>query len=87
LDASINSQGYKKWSTNPATANYNNYTFMAEYNSTGPGYNLTGRIAGNVTIVLSPNQARAYGTPKDVFMTPDGSQPDISWIDANAYTW
>ena len=60
---------------------------MAEYNDAGPGFNLTGRIAGNLTIELTPDQARNYRTPKDVFMTPDGAQPDISWIDQDAYTW
>lgn len=48
---------------------------------------MTARLAGNVTIEFTADQARAYRTPKDVFMTPDGSQPDISWIDPDAYTW
>lgn len=87
LDASIQGAGFEKWSTNPATANYNNYTIMAEYKSSGPGFDLTKRIEGNLTTELTSDQARAYRTPKDVFMTPDGSQPDITWIDSDAYTW
>jgi pectinesterase len=87
LDASINPQGFEKWTNNPLTDNYNNYTFLAEYNSDGPGFNLTGRIAGNVTLELTPDEARVYRTPLDVFMTADGSQPDISWIDPAAYNW
>lgn len=60
---------------------------MAEYNSTGPGFNLTARIAGNVTIEFTPDEARNYRTPKDVFMTVNGTQPYIGWIDKDAYTW
>jgi hypothetical protein len=85
LDASINRQGYEKWSSNPLTDNYNNYTIMAEYNDYGPGYNYTARILGNVTQVLNTKQASIYATPNDVFMAPDGLQPYISWIDNNFY--
>jgi len=60
---------------------------MAEYNSSGPGFNLSARIAGNLTLEFTASQARTYRTPLDVFMTPDGAQPDISWIDPAAYTW
>lgn len=37
LDASIASQGYEKWLSNPLIDNYNNYTIMGEYNDSGPG--------------------------------------------------
>jgi len=87
MDASIRGQGYEKWSSNPLTDNYNKYTIMAEYKSSGPGFNLTARIAGNVTQEFTADQARLYRTPKDVFMKPDGSQSDISWIDPAAYNW
>ena len=87
LDATILPAGYTKWSSNPATDNYDNYTVMAEYKSEGPGFDLRGRKAGNTTIVFTANQARAYSTPKDVFMTPKGAQPNIAWIDKDAYTW
>lgn len=60
---------------------------MAEYKTSGPGFDIAGRIAGNITIEFTADQARVYRTPKDVFMTPDGSQPDISWIDSDSYTW
>jgi len=70
--------GYEKWSLNPIT---NNYTIMAEYNDYGPGYNYTARILGNVTQVLNAKQASVYATPKDVFMTSDGSQPYSFLID------
>lgn len=62
-------------------------TLMAEYKDYGPGFNASERLAGNITTLLSPKQARQYRTPKDVFMTPTGSQPNIDWIDAGCYTW
>jgi len=87
LDATILPAGYTKWTSNPLTNNYNNYTIMAEYKSEGPGWDLAGRIAGNTTIVFEASPARAYRTPKDVFMTPEGVQPNYAWIDKDAYTW
>jgi pectinesterase len=85
LDASIAAQGYEKWSSNPLTNNYNNYTFMAEYNDQGPGFNLSARIAANVTKVLNAKEVQPYSSPKLVFMGPDGAQPYISWIDTRYY--
>ena len=40
---------------------------MAEYKSSGPGFDLASRLAGNITQELTASQARAYRTPKDVF--------------------
>lgn len=60
---------------------------MAEYKSQGPGFDLQGRLDGNVTILFDENEARDYRTPKDVFMTPAGVQPNYAWIDSEAYTW
>ena len=87
LDGSILSAGYTKWTTNPLTDNYNNYTVMAEYKSIGPGFDLAGRIAGNVTLEITADEARKFRTPKDVFMTENGTQPNYAWIDKDAYTW
>lgn len=89
MDASIKPQGYTTWSGLPYTSgsNYNNYTIMAEYKSSGPGFNLSARLAGNITQEFTASQARAYRTPKDVFMTPTGAQPNIAWIDPGTYTW
>ncbi|KAM3072203.1 hypothetical protein ACMFMF_007597 [Clarireedia jacksonii] len=81
MDASILPAGYTKWSTNPLTDNFNNYTFMAEYKSYGPGFNLTARLAGNVTKELDAISVKAYESPKSVFMTPTGQQPNVGWID------
>ncbi|KAH9212002.1 pectin lyase fold/virulence factor [Leptodontidium sp. 2 PMI_412] len=81
MDASILPAGYTKWTNNPATNNYNNYTIMAEYGSSGPGFNLTARLAGNVSKELNATTVRPYDSPRDVFMTPNGQQPDVAWID------
>jgi pectin methylesterase-like acyl-CoA thioesterase len=81
MDASIIPAGYTKWTTNPLTDNYNNYTFMAEYKSYGPGFNLTARLAGNVTKELDASTVKGYDSPKAVFMTPTGQQPNVAWID------
>ncbi|CAG8949036.1 hypothetical protein HYFRA_00002164 [Hymenoscyphus fraxineus] len=88
LDATINGAGYKKWSTDPAQEHFNaNWTKMAEYHNSGPGFDLDARIKGNVTIELTADEARKYATPKDVFMDVNGTQPFIDWIDKDAYTW
>ncbi len=87
LDASILPAGFTNWTSDSATNNHNNYTIMAEYKSSGPGFNLAGRLAGKTTIELTADQARAYRTPKDVLMTPEGLQPNYAWIDKDAYTW
>ncbi|CAK7201483.1 hypothetical protein SEUCBS139899_004188 [Sporothrix eucalyptigena] len=90
LDGSILPAGYTTWNkAAPFTSgsNYDNGTLMAEYHSYGPGFNLTARLAGNVTKELSSAQVRPYQTPKDVFMTREGKQPNIDWIDPLAYPW
>jgi pectin methylesterase-like acyl-CoA thioesterase len=87
MNASIRPAGYEKWSSDPLTDNYGPNTTMAEYESLGPGFNLTARIEGNLTIESAADQARAFGTPEDVFMTSAGGQPDISWINPDAYIW
>lgn len=81
MDRSIIPAGYTKWSNNPATSNYNNYTVMAEYGSYGPGFNLTTRLIGNVSQELNATTVKEYVSPRDVFMTPTGLQPDVAWID------
>jgi pectinesterase len=79
LDASIEGAGYERWTNNPLTWNWNNYAIMAEYESYGPGFNLTKRIAGNLTTESDAAQAAVYGSPEEVFMTPTGEQPDVAW--------
>ncbi|KAF2703100.1 carbohydrate esterase family 8 protein [Pleomassaria siparia CBS 279.74] len=85
MDASINSAGYKAWavSNDPAVSRVvPNVTIMAEYESYGPGWNSTGRIAGNVTTVYTKeDQVNKYASPLAVFMSETGNQPYVSWID------
>lgn len=85
MDATVLPQGYTKWGSTPATSNYNNYTIMAEYASHGPGWNLTARIAGNITQVLDRSGVLPYSSPEKVFMTPEGVQPNVGWIDGKFY--
>ena len=90
LDGSILPAGYTTWDDGApysAGSNYDNNTIMGEYGSSGPGFDLAARLAGNVTMEFDADQARVYRTPKDVFMTPAGAQPDIAWIDPGTYTW
>lgn len=85
MDASILPIGYKGWTNDPATNRINNYTFMAEYKSYGPGFNLTARIAGNITKELNAKTVAPYDNPRDVFMTPQGVQPNVAWIDRSIF--
>ena len=74
LDESIIPAGYIQWST--SDPRINNYTFQAEYNSYGPGWNLTGRLAaGNISKVLTKQEYAPYSTVDKVFQRSytDGS--------------
>jgi pectin methylesterase-like acyl-CoA thioesterase len=82
LDASINPAGYKKWGT--TDERFSNLTLMAEYGDYGPGFNLTGRLAGGVATELTDRQVKAYDSPVDVFMDENGKQPYVKWIDSDA---
>ncbi|GME36851.1 Pectinesterase catalytic [Neofusicoccum parvum] len=80
LDDSIESSGYIIWgSTDPRT---NNYTFMAEYGDFGPGWNETGRLAANITKVLTEEQYEPYDSVEKVFQYPfSGEFGNVGWID------
>jgi hypothetical protein len=55
---------------------------MAEYKSSGPGWNLKGRREGNVSKILSDAEYADYSTPENVFQTPfDGKLGNTAWID------
>jgi hypothetical protein len=55
---------------------------MAEYKDYGPGWNLSGRVAGNVTIVMDEKQYEPYSTIGKVFQYPfDGRFGNTGWID------
>ncbi|EKG19954.1 Pectinesterase catalytic [Macrophomina phaseolina MS6] len=80
LDDSIKPSGYIIWgSTDPRT---NNYTFMAEYEDFGPGWNETGRRAANITKVLTEAEYEPYDSLEKVFQYPfSGEFGNVGWID------
>ncbi|KAI1320145.1 carbohydrate esterase family 8 protein [Xylariaceae sp. FL0255] len=83
LDRSILPAGYTPWAGDP-NGNIGINTTLAVYNELGPGYNATAEAAGNVTKIFDREQARPYLRPIDVFMTQDGKQPNVAWIDPTA---
>ncbi|KAH8723769.1 pectin lyase fold/virulence factor [Phaeosphaeriaceae sp. PMI808] len=83
LDDSIQANGYIAWGATDPRLGAN--TTMAEYKSYGPGWNETGRVAGNVTIVMSDKQYEPYSTPEKVFQYPfDGRFGNTDWLDRNS---
>lgn len=80
FDPSILPAGYTEWS-GTVNGNIGVNTTMAVYNVYGPGYDAAAEEASNVTIVFDEEEAAPYLLPEDVFMTEDGSQPNIAWID------
>lgn len=83
LDDSIQPNGYIEWSsTDPRV---NNYTFQAEYQDYGPGFNLTARLANYpITLELTADQYAAYDSPEKVFQYADGRFNNTAWIDYSA---
>ncbi|THZ11915.1 pectin methylesterase [Aureobasidium pullulans] len=80
LDDSIEPSGYIKWSATDPRVNGN--TTMAEYKDYGPGWNATGRAAGNVTIVMTDAEYAPYSTLEKVFQEPfTGKFGNTKWID------
>lgn len=55
---------------------------MAVYDVYGPGYDAAAEAAAsNVTQVWDQEKAAPYLKPEDVFMTENGTTPNIAWID------
>jgi pectin methylesterase-like acyl-CoA thioesterase len=83
LDESIAPSGYIEWSsTEPRVSNL---TYMAEYKDFGPGWNETGRVAGNVTRVLGEGEWEVYDAPAKVFQYfGSGEVGNVGWIDWEA---
>ncbi|KAF9888493.1 hypothetical protein FE257_008600 [Aspergillus nanangensis] len=79
FDSSILPAGYTTWQGSPN--NFNNETFMAVYDVYGPGYDQTAERTGNITQILNSKEVAPYARPIDVFMTPEGHQPNIAWLD------
>lgn len=80
LDAQILPQAYAPWDNQPA-GNVGPNTTMAVYKTFGPGSNPAAVLAGRVTRNLTEEQWKPYSTPTKVFMTPQGVQPNVAWID------
>lgn len=82
LDDSIKASGYIAWGATDPRLGAN--TTMAEYQDYGPGWNATGRAAGNITIVLNDGQYEPYSTLEKVFQYPfNGTFGNTKWIDKN----
>ncbi|KAI1309686.1 pectin methylesterase family protein [Xylaria venustula] len=82
LDSSILPAGYTAWAGQP-NGNIGVNTTMAVYNMFGPGYNATAEKASNITKVFSKKEAEPFHRPVDVFMTAEGIQPNVNWIDTS----
>ncbi|KAF2153825.1 carbohydrate esterase family 8 protein [Myriangium duriaei CBS 260.36] len=80
LDDSIRDSGYIQWSATDPRLGPN--LTMAEYHDYGAGFNLTGRLAANITKLLTPAQYAPYDTPAKVFEYPfTGKFGNTAWID------
>jgi hypothetical protein len=82
-DASIDPEGYIDWVVD-GVSRLSNKTFMAEYRTFGPGFNVSSRASTNASIVLSAKEYAPYDSPAKVFLTPDGKANNIGWIDWQA---
>jgi pectin methylesterase-like acyl-CoA thioesterase len=80
FDASILPAGYTEWA-GKVDGNIGVNTTLAVYDVYGPGYDATAEKASNITVVFDKKEAKPYVKPVDVFMTPEGKQPNIKWID------
>lgn len=81
-DASIVPSGYINWSSP-----IDNYTLLAEYETYGPGFNLTGRIDGGIDHLLSDSQWSVYSSPAKVFQYLAGPFGNVWWIDKKYYPY
>ncbi|KAI5309373.1 hypothetical protein KEM55_003376 [Ascosphaera atra] len=84
LDATVNGSGYIPWDAKPASSK----TLMAEYKSYGPGYDKEKTAENKITTVFtSEEEVKPYRTPQDVFLTEDGQEAGLDWIDTDFYPW
>lgn len=82
LDGSILPAGYTAWSGQP-NGNIGPNTTMAVWNVSGPGWNSSAEISGNITEIWTQEQVKPYSAPVQVFMTEYGEQPNVGWIDVS----
>ncbi|KAI1635557.1 pectin methylesterase family protein [Biscogniauxia mediterranea] len=80
LDGSVLAAGYTTWG-GKENGGIGPDTTMAVYRVYGPGHDAAAEAASNVTKVFDKEQASSYLTPLDVFQTPEGTQPNVAWID------
>lgn len=80
FDESILPEGYTWWGDEPPL-NEGANTTMAVYKNHGPGNDVEAQRGSGVTRVWGCKDAKGYLTPEDVFMTPEGHQPNVEWID------
>ncbi|KAK8184030.1 carbohydrate esterase family 8 protein [Phyllosticta citribraziliensis] len=73
LSEAIRAEGYTAWSSSEPRVDA--VTFMAEFDDFGPGWDLEGRKAGNVTRVLTEEEWFSFSGPEKVF--EDGA----AWVD------
>ncbi|KAK4547738.1 hypothetical protein LTR36_000696 [Oleoguttula mirabilis] len=84
LDDSIEPSGFIEWSATTPRITFN--TTMAEYNDYGPGFNLTARLAANITIEMTAQEYAPYSTPAKVFQYPfSGAFGNVAWIDEHPH--
>ncbi|KAJ5918395.1 Pectinesterase catalytic [Penicillium verhagenii] len=80
-DGSILPAGYTHWISSGVDRYEAGITLMAEYKAYGPGFNLTGRIDGDIDTLLTKSEYAKYSTPALVFQDQAGTFGDVSWID------
>jgi len=57
-------------------------TTMAEYRTSGPGFDAAGRAAGNVSVVMDARLYEPYSSVEKVFQYPfTGRGGNTGWID------
>ncbi|KAI0863544.1 carbohydrate esterase family 8 protein [Xylaria cubensis] len=83
FDSSILPAGYTQWA-GQVNGNIGVNTTLAVYGVYGPGYDEKAEKASNITAVFTKEEAGPYLRPVDVFMSPQGKQPNIKWIDPSA---
>lgn len=55
---------------------------MAEYEDCGPGFDVDGRREGGLDLLMSRETWEGvYGEPEKVFLFPNGTGPNVDWID------
>ena len=80
-DATIDPSGYIDWVVSGVARFEEGVTLMAEYQAYGPGFNVSGRVAGNVTTVLDRKGYEPYSSPQKVFQNQEGVFGNTKWID------